>query len=90
MLKYSPGGVLDAATAMADPVNEAGCQQAIHALIRNRTLIVVAHRLHTVMHAQQIVVVSSGHVVETGRHEQLLLRDGLYAALWHSYDKART
>ena len=90
MLKDAPIVVLDEATAMTDPDNEAAIQQAIHALIRNKTLIVVAHRLHTVMHAQQSVVVSSGHVVETGRHEQLLLRDGLYAALWHSYDKART
>ncbi|WP_407977584.1 ABC transporter ATP-binding protein [Brucella pseudogrignonensis] len=90
MLKDAPIVVLDEATAMTDPDNEAAIQQAIHALIRNKTLIVVAHRLHTVMHAQQIVVVSSGHVVETGRHEQLLLRDGLYAALWQIYDKART
>ncbi len=89
MLKDAPIVVLDEATAMTDPDNEAAIQEAIRALTYNKTLIVVAHRLHTIMHAQQIVVLSSGQVVETGAHEQLLDYEGLYAALWQSYDRAQ-
>lgn len=89
MLKDAPVVILDEATAFADPDNEAAIQAAIAALARGRTLIVVAHRLHTVMAADQIIVLEEGRVAETGQHAALLERGGLYARLWADYTEAR-
>lgn len=85
ILKDAPVIVLDEATAFADPDNEAAIQQAIEALTIGRTLIIVAHRLHTISAADNIVVIDQGHVAETGRHDDLLARGGLYARLWDDY-----
>lgn len=82
MLRDSPIVVLDEATAMADPDNEAAIQEAIAALVVDRTLIVVAHRLRTVVGADQIVVLDGGRVVERGRHDDLLGADGRYREMW--------
>jgi ATP-binding cassette subfamily B protein len=82
MLKDAPILLLDEATASLDPENEAEIQQAIDRLVRGRTVVVVAHRLKTVRHADQIVVMDRGRIVEQGRHEQLLALDGLYARMW--------
>ncbi|MEK3722830.1 ABC transporter ATP-binding protein [Paenibacillus sp. FSL H8-0034] len=82
MLKNAPMILLDEATASLDPENEAEIQQAIDRLVRGRTLIVVAHRLKTVQHADQIVVLDHGQIVEQGRHDELLSLNGLYARLW--------
>ncbi|WP_428929162.1 ABC transporter ATP-binding protein [Marinibacterium sp. SX1] len=89
ILKDAPVIVLDEATAFADPDSEAAIQEALSALSRGRTLIVVAHRLHTIMSADRIVVMEDGHVVETGQHQDLLTRNGLYARLWADYTAAR-
>ncbi|PIP00217.1 ABC transporter [Pleomorphomonas carboxyditropha] len=89
ILKDAPVIVLDEATAFADPDNEAAIQEAIGALTAGRTLIVVAHRLHTVMAADQILVLDGGRVAERGRHDDLVAGGGLYARLWRDYTEAR-
>ncbi|MEO1064577.1 MAG: ABC transporter ATP-binding protein [Actinomycetota bacterium] len=82
LLADTPVVVLDEATAFADPENELEIQQAIGALTRDRTLIVIAHRLRTVVDADQILVVDNGRIVERGRHDELLAAAGVYAGLW--------
>ncbi|MDR0278784.1 MAG: ABC transporter ATP-binding protein/permease [Paucimonas sp.] len=74
--------VLDEATAAADAENEVQIQQALSRFAQGRTLLVIAHRLDTVMHADQILVLDHGRVRERGSHEQLLARNGHYARLW--------
>lgn len=89
LLKDAPVVVLDEATAFADPENEAAIQEAIGALAAGRTLVVIAHRLSTVVGADRIVVLDRGTVVEQGRHAELLARDGLYHRLWRDQEAAR-
>ncbi|MCG8295127.1 ABC transporter ATP-binding protein [Pseudomonas entomophila] len=74
--------VLDEATAAADAENEVQIQQALSRFARQRTLLVIAHRLDTVMHADQIIVLDNGRILEQGDHAQLLARNGHYARLW--------
>ena len=76
--------ILDEATAFADPESEYLVQQALNRLTRDRTVLVIAHRLHTITHADQIVVLDHGEVVETGTHGELLAAGGRYRALWDS------
>ena len=88
ILADAPIIVLDEATAFADPENEAAIQDAIGELVAGKTVIMIAHRLSTVVGADQIVVVDDGRVVETGRHGELLDRGGLYARLWGDFTLA--
>jgi len=88
-LKNAPVIVLDEATAFADPDSEAAIQEALSDLAKGRTLIVVAHRLHTIMQADRIVVMDKGRVAETGRHADLVAAGGLYARLWADYTQAQ-
>lgn len=78
-LKDAPILLLDEATSALDAENEAHIQQTISTLMKDRTTLVIAHRLSTVKEADVIFVMEAGHVVETGRHEDLLAKDGVYA-----------
>lgn len=78
MLKNAPIVILDGATANVDPENEDRLQKAIEALTRNKTIIMIAHRLKTVRHADQILVIDHGEIVQRGRHEQLIAEPGIY------------
>ena len=87
ILKDAPVVVLDEATAFADPDNESAIQAALVALSEGRTLIMIAHRLHTIQYADQILVMDGGRIVERGDHSALLEADGHYARLWHDADR---
>jgi ABC-type multidrug transport system fused ATPase/permease subunit len=82
LIKNAPIILLDEATAALDSESEQQVQEAIEHLCRDRTTIVIAHRLHTIMHADTILVVESGDVVERGRHDDLLRRGGRYASFF--------
>lgn len=78
MLKDAPIIILDEATASVDPENEHEIQAAISALVVGRTILIIAHRLATIRHADQIIVLDDGSVVQRGTHEDLMQEDGLY------------
>ncbi len=82
LLKNAPIILLDEATAALDSESEQQVQQAIEHLCQNRTTIVIAHRLHTIMHSDTILVVEAGEIVERGRHDDLLRRNGRYASFF--------
>jgi ABC-type multidrug transport system fused ATPase/permease subunit len=82
LLKNAPIILLDEATAALDSESEKQVQEAIEHLCQNRTTIVIAHRLHTIMHADTILVVEAGEIVERGRHDDLLRRNGRYASFF--------
>lgn len=88
ILKDAPIIVLDEATAFADPENEALIQKAFATLMRDRTVVMIAHRLSTVVGADKIVVLDAGRVVEQGTHDELASAGGLYARMWADYGKA--
>lgn len=88
LLADTPIVVLDEATAFADPESEAAIQDALAELVAGRTLLVIAHRLHTIVHADQIVVVDGGRIVEQGRHDDLVTNGGLYSRLWSAHERA--
>jgi ATP-binding cassette subfamily B protein len=81
-VKNAPIILLDEATAALDSESERLVQQAIEHLCENRTTIVIAHRLHTIMHSDQILVVEGGEIVESGRHDDLLRKKGRYASFF--------
>lgn len=89
ILKDAPVVLLDEATASIDPDNEAHIQQAISEMVKGKTLIVIAHKLSSVVNADQILVIEDGTVTERGTHSQLLAAGGLYTALWERGSKSR-
>jgi ATP-binding cassette subfamily B protein len=74
--------ILDEATASVDNETEAAIQRSLDRFTAGRTTLLIAHRLSTVRHADRIVVLDRGRIIESGRHEQLLQDGGAYAALW--------
>ncbi|MDO5147593.1 MAG: ABC transporter ATP-binding protein [Eubacteriales bacterium] len=88
MLKDAPIVVLDEATAFADPENEMLIQTALAKLTEGRTVIMIAHRLSTVVGADKIVVLKEGRLIEQGTHQELTQKGGLYAQMWADYNKA--
>ena len=87
LLKNPPILVLDEATASVDNTTERLIQEALQHLLAGRTSFVIAHRLSTVRHADQILVMEHGRIVERGNHESLLAQNGLYASLCSSFDQ---
>ena len=79
IIKDAPIIILDEATANIDPENEEALMQAIYSLTKNKTIIMIAHRLKTVEHADQIIVLNQGRIVEQGKHQELLAKRGLYS-----------
>lgn len=88
ILKNAPIVVLDEATAFADPENEYQIQKAFEVLTKNKTVLMIAHRLSTVQNADSIIVLSDGKVVEQGSHESLLALCGVYTAMWEDYQRS--
>lgn len=85
MLKDAPIIILDEATAYTDPENEAIVQDAVSRLVKGKTLIVVAHRLSTIIDSDQIIVVNSGAIEDTGTHDSLLDKCKLYCEMWETH-----
>lgn len=88
MLKNAPVLILDEATAYADPDNEAKVQQAFSKLSEGKTVIMIAHRLSSVVDADRICVLKDGEIVESGTHKELTEMTGLYAHMWNEYNKS--
>ncbi len=88
ILKDAPIIVLDEATAFADPENEALIQKALKTLTKGRTVIMIAHRLSTVVGADKIIVLDNGKVAEEGTHAALSVGGGLYERMWKEYNQA--
>lgn len=88
LLKDAPIVLLDEATSALDPHSEAVVVRGVHEITRDKTVIVVAHRLATIAHADQILFLDGGRIVERGTHEELLALDGRYAAFWNERSRA--
>lgn len=87
-LKDADFVILDEATAFADPENEHIIQKSFKELSKNKTTMIIAHRLSTVKDADKIMIVEKGQIAESGSHEELLTQNGLYKKLWNEYQRA--
>lgn len=85
ILKDAPIIILDEASSAVDPENENLVQRAIAALAHNKTVIMIAHRLGTIIDADQIIVMDCGRIADIGRHSALLSKSGIYSQLWKAY-----
>ncbi|PIE44163.1 MAG: ABC transporter ATP-binding protein [Gammaproteobacteria bacterium] len=88
ILKDAPVVLLDEATAFADPENEPLIQSALHELSKNKTTLMIAHRLTTVKGVDKILVIDQGKIAEAGSHEELITRNGIYKSMWNEYQKS--
>ena len=84
LLKDAPVVILDEATASLDPENEVFVQKAINRLVAQKTVLVIAHRLRTILHADHIVVLENGKVIEEGKGEELLANNGLFSKMYNT------
>ena len=82
LLKNPPILIFDEATSALDSANERAIQAELHGVAQNKTTLVIAHRLSTVVDAHEILVMDAGHIVERGTHAELLARQGRYAGMW--------
>ena len=87
-LKNAPILILDEMTSNVDPINESLIQEAITELAKNRTVLIIAHHLKTIQHADQILVFQKGKLLEKGKHQELLQKEGYYKKLWQAQDRA--
>ena len=87
-LKNAPILILDEMTSNVDPINESLIQEAITELAKDRTVLVIAHHLNTIQHADQILVFQKGKLLEKGKHQELLKKEGYYKKLWQVQDRA--
>lgn len=87
-LKNAPILILDEMTSNVDPINESLIQEAITELAKDRTVLVIAHHLNTIQHADQILVFQKGKLLEKGKHQELLQKEGYYKKLWQVQDRA--
>ena len=81
-MKNAPIILLDEATSSLDPENEVEIQTALSELVKDKTVVVIAHRLRTVVNADQILVLKDGKLIESGKHEELIKKNGLYKQLY--------
>jgi ATP-binding cassette subfamily B protein len=88
VLKDAPILILDEATAFADPDNESKVQAAFEELSRDKTIIMIAHRLSTVMNAERIFVMEDGKCAESGTHDELMDKNGLYKRMFEEYTRS--
>lgn len=88
ILKDAPIVLLDEATAFADAENEYLIQRALDILLHGKTVLIIAHRLQTIVHADQIIVMQRGGIAEQGTHEELMQRQGVYAKMYHEYENS--
>ena len=88
VLKNAPILILDEATAFADPDNEVRVQQALSALSNGKTVIMIAHRLSSITNADCIYVLQDGEIAESGTHEELIRKNGIFTRMWKNYSEA--
>ncbi len=82
--------ILDEATSSLDPATEEQVEEALRRLLKGRTSVVIAHRLSTAEHADSVLVVDHGHIVEDGNHAELVAKNGYYSALYRQWTAGRT
>lgn len=88
-LRNPPVVLLDEATAFADPESEAAIQKGLAAFLSDKTVIIIAHRLRSIANSDNILVLDQGQIVQSGRHEEIIKEDGVYARLWEADSTAR-